>query len=98
MNVLSYGKDIWQAMSSTFEGMSITFSHLMRRPMLAEFPDTVTKRGAKHLVELSDMVADGARAVMLFLIQIGSARSSSRSRTSPPSAGCSDRQPGRPAR
>ena len=48
--------------------------HLMREPGLAEFPDAVTKRGAKHLAELGDMVAAGARAVMLFLIQIGSAR------------------------
>jgi sugar fermentation stimulation protein A len=48
--------------------------HLMRRPGLAEFPDAVTKRGAKHLRELADMVAAGRRAVMLFLIQIGSAK------------------------
>jgi sugar fermentation stimulation protein A len=48
--------------------------HLMRRTGLAEFPDAVTKRGAKHLGELADMVAAGARAVMLFLIQIPSAR------------------------
>lgn len=48
--------------------------HLMREPGLAEFPDAVTKRGAKHLDELSAMVAAGARAVMLFLIQIGSAQ------------------------
>lgn len=48
--------------------------HLMRRPGLAEFPDAVTKRGAKHLAELGRMVAGGARAVMLYLIQIGSAR------------------------
>src|SRR5215813_8132897 len=48
--------------------------HLMRQPGLAEFPDAVTKRGAKHLAELGDMAAAGARAVMLFLIQIGSAR------------------------
>jgi sugar fermentation stimulation protein A len=48
--------------------------HLMRQPGLAEFPDAVTKRGAKHLVELGEMAAAGARAVMLFLIQIGSAR------------------------
>ena len=48
--------------------------HLMRQPGLAEFPDAVTKRGAKHLDELSAMVAAGARAVMLLLIQIGSAQ------------------------
>ena len=47
--------------------------HLMREPGLAEFPDAVTKRGAKHLDELGVMAAAGARAVMLFLIQIGSA-------------------------
>jgi sugar fermentation stimulation protein A len=47
--------------------------HLMRRQGLAEFPDAVTARGAKHLDELAAMVAAGARAVMLFLIQIGSA-------------------------
>jgi sugar fermentation stimulation protein A len=43
--------------------------HLMRRPGLAEFPDCVTARGAKHLVELSDMVRAGYRAVMLFVVQ-----------------------------
>lgn len=43
--------------------------HLSRKAGLAEFPDSVTTRGAKHLVELSDMVAAGHRAVMVFLIQ-----------------------------
>jgi sugar fermentation stimulation protein A len=47
--------------------------HLMRRQGHAEFPDAVTARGAKHLDELAAMVAAGHRAVMLFLIQIGSA-------------------------
>jgi sugar fermentation stimulation protein A len=47
--------------------------HLMRSPGLAEFPDCVTARGAKHLDELGSMVAQGAHALMLFVIQIGSA-------------------------
>jgi sugar fermentation stimulation protein A len=47
--------------------------HLMRSPGLAEFPDCVTARGAKHLDELGAMVTKGARALMLYVIQIGSA-------------------------
>lgn len=47
--------------------------HLMRRPGLAEFPDSVTARGARHLEELSIIASQGLRAVMLFVIQIGSA-------------------------
>src|SRR5215831_12061368 len=54
--------------------LAIKNVHLMRQTRLAEFPDAVTKRGAKHLAELGEMAAVGARAVMLFLIQIGSAR------------------------
>ena len=49
--------------------------HLMRERGLAEFPDAVTVRGARHLDELAAMVAAGHRAAMLFLIQIGSAES-----------------------
>ncbi|TNM64951.1 DNA/RNA nuclease SfsA [Aliirhizobium smilacinae] len=43
--------------------------HFSRQEGLAEFPDTVTKRGAKHLEELGDMVEVGHRAVMVYLIQ-----------------------------
>jgi sugar fermentation stimulation protein A len=48
--------------------------HLMRKGGLAEFPDAVTKRGTKHLAELGAVAAAGSRAVMLYLIQIGSAQ------------------------
>ncbi len=48
--------------------------HLSRSGGLAEFPDSVTKRGAKHLEELSRMAAEGARAVMLFIVQRGDCR------------------------
>ena len=41
MNVVSYGKDIWQAISSTFEGMAVTFSHLVRKPMTIQYPDRI---------------------------------------------------------
>jgi len=34
-----------------------------------EFPDAVTVRGTKHLAELSDMVSQGHRAVMMYLAQ-----------------------------
>ncbi len=48
------------------EVKSVTLS---RRPGLAEFPDSVTKRGTKHLQELAAMVAAGQRAMMLYLVQ-----------------------------
>ena len=47
--------------------------HLMRARKLAEFPDSVTARGTKHLEELMAMASQGHRAVMVFLVQIGSA-------------------------
>ena len=43
--------------------------HMSRRAGLAEFPDSVTERGVKHLAELSDMVRAGHRAVMVYLVQ-----------------------------
>ena len=43
--------------------------HLSRQSGLAEFPDSVTARGAKHLRELGSVAAAGDRAVMLFIVQ-----------------------------
>jgi sugar fermentation stimulation protein A len=48
------------------EVKSVTLS---RKAGLAEFPDSVTERGAKHLRELSAMVVEGHRAMMLYLVQ-----------------------------
>lgn len=48
------------------EVKSVTLS---RRAGLAEFPDSVTARGTKHLNELSGMAQAGHRAVMLYLVQ-----------------------------
>lgn len=43
--------------------------HLVRDAGLAEFPDSVTARGARHLADLARMVAQGHRAAMLYLVQ-----------------------------
>jgi sugar fermentation stimulation protein A len=43
--------------------------HLRREGTLAEFPDCVAARSSKHLRELAAEVAQGNRAVQLFVIQ-----------------------------
>lgn len=48
------------------EVKSVTLS---RQAGLAEFPDSVTARGTKHLGELAAMVGQGHRAVMFYLVQ-----------------------------
>ena len=48
------------------EVKSVTLS---RESGLAEFPDSVTVRGTKHLAELTAMAKGGDRAVMLYLMQ-----------------------------
>ena len=48
------------------EVKSVTLS---RSPGLAEFPDSVTARGTRHLRELQEMIGEGHRAMMLYLVQ-----------------------------
>ena len=54
------------------EVKSVTLS---RRPQQAEFPDCVTARGSRHLRELTAQAGQGARAVLLFLVQRSDCRS-----------------------
>ncbi len=49
--------------------LEVKNAHLMRKDKLAEFPDCVTARGARHLDDLAEMVRKGHRAVMFYLIQ-----------------------------
>ncbi|MTH99428.1 DNA/RNA nuclease SfsA [Roseibium sp. RKSG952] len=71
---VKYGKNSRVDILLEFAGQSSIYAevknvHLMRHAGLAEFPDSVTARGAKHLAELSDMVREGHRAAMVFLVQ-----------------------------
>jgi sugar fermentation stimulation protein A len=43
--------------------------HFLRREGRAEFPDSVTDRGAKHLRELAGMRTAGHRTAMLYVVQ-----------------------------
>ena len=49
--------------------LEIKNCHFRREPGLAEFPDCVAARSAKHLRELEHMAAQGDRAAVLFVIQ-----------------------------
>lgn len=48
------------------EVKSVTLS---RQAGLAEFPDSVTARGARHLRELAEMARQGARAILFYVVQ-----------------------------
>ena len=61
--------------------------HMMRTLGNAEFPDSVTERGTKHLRELANMVQEGHRAVMMFLIQRSDAERFSLARDIDPAYG-----------
>ena len=51
------------------EVKNVTMKRDLSKDAPVEFPDGVTARGAKHLVELADMVAAGHRSVMMYLVQ-----------------------------
>lgn len=51
------------------EVKSVTLRRTPGPPHRAEFPDAVTARGARHLQELADVRQDGARAVLIYLVQ-----------------------------
>ncbi len=53
------------------EVKSVTLS---RHPGLAEFPDSVTARGARHLHDLAQVAGTGRRAVLFYLVQRTDAR------------------------
>ena len=57
------------------EVKSVTLNRPEKGDKIAEFPDSVTKRGKKHLFELSQQVKKGNRAVMLYLVQRGDCKS-----------------------
>lgn len=48
--------------------------HLIRAENIAEFPDCVTARGAKHQQELLEQVQNGVRCVVLYVVQRGDAK------------------------
>lgn len=48
---------------------------LCREDKVASFPDAVTTRGQKHLLELAEALRQGYRAVIFFLVQRGEATS-----------------------
>lgn len=49
--------------------VEVKYCHMRRQGSLAEFPDAVTARGARHMHELAAMVAAGHRAVLVYCIQ-----------------------------
>jgi len=51
------------------EVKSVTLKRNSKKTCPVEFPDSVTNRGTKHLMELSNMTVQGHRSVMVYLAQ-----------------------------
>ena len=69
------------------EVKNVTMRRDLTKGAPVEFPDGITARGAKHLAELSDMVKEGHRAVMFYLLQRGDADSMAIARDIDPTYG-----------
>lgn len=48
--------------------------HMMRQAGLAEFPDCVAARSARHMDDLADVVRGGGRALVIVVVQMRAAR------------------------
>ncbi|TVR07816.1 MAG: DNA/RNA nuclease SfsA [Salinarimonadaceae bacterium] len=48
--------------------------HLMREEGIAEFPDCVAARSARHMAELAAMKGEGARAALVYVVQMRAQR------------------------
>ena len=71
---VKYGKNSRIDILLKKEGAKDTFVevknvHFVRTPGVHEFPDSVTARGAKHLMEMANEVNAGNRAAMVYIIQ-----------------------------
>ena len=69
------------------EVKNVTMRRDLTKGAPVEFPDGITARGTKHLAELSDMVKEGHRAVMFYLLQRGDADSMAIARDIDPTYG-----------
>ena len=48
--------------------------HMMRQAGLAEFPDCVAARSARHMRDLAEVVAQGGRAMLVVVVQMAAER------------------------
>ena len=69
------------------EVKNVTMRRDLTKGAPVEFPDGITARGTKHLAELSNMVKEGHRAVMFYLLQRGDADSMAIARDIDPTYG-----------
>ena len=48
---IGYLRNIWNALATTWEGMSVTLSHMVRRPMTVQYPDRLERSVEDSLPE-----------------------------------------------